>query len=122
MPGAQEFIERWESESTGRPYVMVSCFGLPRRKVFLKPGFRHMREQRNILDVARRFRFLPCVKELLIESTEEPIPTRDGNLMLEGKAPTKEIFRVILGKGDNEDGQTTYKLITFYPVSTVGRR
>lgn len=116
MPAAQRFIEQWESESTGRPHVMVRCFGEPLRKVYIKPGFRHMRQQRNILDIARRFRFLPCVKELLVESTEEPADTRDGNLMLEGKAPTKELFRVILGRGEPECGQETYKLITFYPV------
>ncbi|MBV6342313.1 hypothetical protein [Candidatus Magnetobacterium casense] len=111
IPAALLFIDQWEAESAGeRPFVTVKCFGEP-ATVFIGPGFRHIRESRNILDVARRFRFLPCVKELLTETTEAPDRTRDGNFMLEGKAPTNEIFRVILGEGP--DG---YRLITFYPV------
>ncbi|MBM3299291.1 MAG: hypothetical protein FJY85_04990 [Deltaproteobacteria bacterium] len=111
MPGALQFIKDWEAETAGgRPFVTVKCFGQV-AKVFIGPGFRHIRESRNILDVARRFRLLPCVRELLMETTEEPVRTRDRNLMLEGKAPTNELFHVILG--EEREG---YRLITFYPV------
>jgi hypothetical protein len=117
MPSANRFLREWEAESSkSRPHVTVKCFGEP-AKVFIGPGFRHIRKERHILDVARRFRFLPCVKELLTESEERPVPTRDGNLMLEGRAPTKERFRVIIGKGEIEEGIETYKLVTFYPVT-----
>jgi hypothetical protein len=57
------------------------------------------------------------VRELLAESEEKPVSTKDGNLMLEGKAPTKELFRVVIGLGEIEDGEQTYKLVTFYPVT-----
>jgi hypothetical protein len=41
----------------------------------------------------------------------------DGNLVLEGKTPTKEEFRVILGYGKIEAGGQTCNLVTFYPVT-----
>jgi len=117
MPAAQRFIRKWEAETPdGAPFVTVKCFGEP-AKVFIGLAFRHIRRQRHILDVARRFRLLPCVKELLEESTDIPVPTGDGNLMLEGKAPTKELFRVILGEGRLEGGARTYMLVTFYPLT-----
>jgi hypothetical protein len=117
MPAARKFIGEWEAESSAsRPFVTVKIFGKP-AKLYISPGFRHIRKERHILDMARRFRFLPCVEELLMESEEEPIPTHDGNLMLERKAPTKERFRVVIGRGEIEEGQQTYMLVTFYPVT-----
>jgi hypothetical protein len=124
LPIAYDFIAAWEAETacTGdRPHIMVKCFGEPRRKVFIDAAFRHI-DHKFVPNIARRYRLLPCVRELLMESTEKPVPTRDGNLILEGKAPTKEVFRVILGAGEEEDGHVTYKLLTFYPVSAEGRR
>jgi len=118
MPAAYEFIKNWQAECPGpHPYVLVKCFGEPLRKVYLNAGFRHIDTKRYVPNIARRYRLLPCVKELLEESEDPPILTRDGNLMLEGKAPTKERFRVIIGSGRIEDGCQTYRLITFYPVT-----
>lgn len=118
MPAAYEFIRQWQAQCPGpHPHVLVKCFGEPLRKVYINPGLRHVDSKRYVPNVARRYRLLPCVKELLMESEEVPTVTQDGNLMLEGKAPTKEEFRVILGIGQIEDGQQTYKLVSFYPVS-----
>lgn len=118
MPAAYEFIERWKAETPGKhPCVEVRCFGEPRQRVFIASAFRHIDYKRFVPNIARRYRFLPCVRELLMESTDSPVPTRDGNLMLEGKAPTKETFRVIIGEGEIEPGLTGYKLVTFYPVT-----
>jgi hypothetical protein len=118
MPAAYEFIRVWQAECSGsHPHVLVKCFGEPRIKVYIEPGLRHVDEKRYVPNIARRYRFLPCVKELLTESEERPVSTKDGNLMLEGKAPTKERFKVVIGPGAIEDGQQTYKLVTFYPVT-----
>lgn len=118
MPAAYEFIRKWQAECPGpHPHVFVTFFGEPLSKVYISPGLRHVDTKRYVPNIARRYRFLPCVKELLMESEETPLPTKDGNLMLEGKAPTKEEFRVVLGMGTIEDGRQTYKLVTFYPVT-----
>jgi len=112
LPAADKFIVDWSSESPPeqRPYVVVRCFGKT-DLVFIEPAFRHVREKRDLLDVARRLRFLPCVRELLEQTAEIPVATRDGNFMLEGKAGTGERFRVILGL--DKEG---YSLISFYPI------
>lgn len=118
MPAAYEFIKEWQAECPGpHPYMLVKCFGEPPSKVYIGTGLRHVDTKRYVPNIARRYRLLPCVKELLTESTETPVPTRDGNLMLDGKAPTNERFRVILGWGRIEAGRQTYKLVTFYPLS-----
>lgn len=110
LPAANELITEWEREcGDQRLHVIAKCFDNP-TKVFVGPGLRHIRQDRHILDSARRLRFLPCVKELLAESTDTPIPTKDGNYLLRGRAPTGEYFRVILG-WDAEG----YRLVTFYP-------
>ena len=117
MPAARDFIQNWEAQCGGqRLHVRVKFFDEP-TKVYINPAFRHIRRQRYILDVARRMRLLPCVKELLEESTDTPSKTVDGNLVLEGKTPTKEEFRVILGYGKIEAGGQTCNLVTFYPVT-----
>lgn len=118
MPAAYEFIKNWQAECPGQhPYILVKCFGKPLRKVYINPGFRHVDTKRYVPNIARRYRLLPCAKELLKESKETPVLTRDGNLMLERKAPTKERFRVVIGNGEVEGGRQTYKLVTLYPVT-----
>ncbi len=118
MPAARHFITEWKGESPGaHPFVEVKCFGEPLQKVFIASAFLHIEDKRFLPNIARRYRLLPCVRELLKESTERPEPTQDGNLMLEGKAPTKETFRVIIGRGMIEPGLDGYKLVTFYPVT-----
>lgn len=112
------YIKNWQAECPGpHPYILVKCFGEPLSKVYIISGFRHVDTKRYVPNIATRYRLLPCVKELLAESEETPIPTRDGNYLLEGKAPTNERFRVILGMGHIEAGRQTYKLVTFYPVT-----
>jgi hypothetical protein len=112
LPAADEFIAEWLSESPPeqRPCVEVKCFGKT-DQVFIEPAFRHIREKRHLPDVARRLRFLPCVKELLEQTTDTPVTTNSGSFMLEGKAGTGERFRAILGL--DKEG---YSLISFYPI------
>lgn len=69
-------------------------------------------------NIARRYRFLPCVKELLEECTEPPSPTKGGGLMLKGHAPPYgEIFAVIIEENaEIESGAYGNRLSTFYPI------
>jgi hypothetical protein len=70
MPAAYEFIERWKGETTGKhPYVQVRCSGEPAQRVFIAPVFLHIDQKRYVPNIAWRYRFLPCVRELLMNST-----------------------------------------------------
>jgi hypothetical protein len=116
---AYQFRDEWKRETPGpHHYIQVKCFGNPPQKVFISPAFRHIEElaPRN---VARRYRFLPCVKELLMECTNRPAPTKRGSLLLKGLAPPYgEVFAVIIEENaEIAPGLYGYRLSTFYPVS-----
>lgn len=117
LPAAYEFVTRWKAETPApHHYVLVKCFGEPRRQVFINRVFKHI-EGKHPKDIARRYRFLPCVKELLEESTETPVPTRTGALLLAGKAaPYKETFAVIIAEVQVAPGVFDYSLETWYPT------
>jgi len=121
IPAAYEFIEAWQSE-TPEPhhYVEVKCFGEPYRKVFINSAFGHTEQKKDPYNLARRYRFLPCVRELLMNSEDTPERTRDGNLALVGKAPPfNEQFKVILSSYPVrlEPGLEGYNLISFFPLT-----
>lgn len=121
IPAAYAFIEEWRSE-TPEPhhYVTVKCFGRPYRKVFINAALIHTEQKKNPRNLARRYRFLPCLKDLLTNSEETPEPTRDGNLALIGKAPPyNERFKVILASYpvELEPGLEGHNLISFFPVT-----
>jgi hypothetical protein len=124
LPIAKAFIENWKAQFTDRQiYVDLKCFPEP-TLLYVNSGFRHIEGANERLrkpspaQIARRYRFLPCVRELLENSKETPEPTRDGNLMLSGKTePYNERFKVIFGIGELPTGKYDYKLITFYPVA-----
>ena len=118
LPAAYEFIKTWKAESPGPPhYVLVKCFGRPYQKVFIDSAFEHI-ENKSAGNIARRYRFLPCVRELLLECGETPAVTRGGSLRLEGKAPPyNEIFTVILEATEAPTGEHGRRLVTFYPIS-----
>lgn len=119
LPEAYRFRDEWKRETPGlHPYVTVKCFGEPFQVVFINPAFKHI-EELEIRNVARRYRFLPCVKELLEECAEVPEPTPKGGLLLKGQAPPYgEGFAVIM-EADAEiaSGLYGYRLSTFYPLS-----
>ena len=110
LSNAHEFIRRWRAESRGsRPYVRVKCPGL-NGKVFIDDFHYHI-EAKGGRNKTGRYRLLPCVKKLLRKTTDTPIPTKDGNLMLEGITPDGSEFRVIV-RPEKKGGC----LQSFYPV------
>lgn len=121
LPAAYRFIEEWQSE-TPEPhrYVEVKCFGKPYQKVFINAALIHTEQKKNPYNLARRYRFLPCVKDLLVNSEETPLHTQDGNLFLVGKAPPyNEIFKVVLASypvrlTPELEG---YNLVSFFPLT-----
>lgn len=121
IPAAYAFIEKWQAE-TPEPhhYVTVKCFGKPYQKVFINSAFVHTERKKNPRNLARRYRFLPCVKDLLMNSEDTPLPTLDGHLFLVGKAPPyNEVFKVILSSypvrlAPELEGRN---LISFFPVT-----
>ncbi|AFM24072.1 hypothetical protein Desti_1359 [Desulfomonile tiedjei DSM 6799] len=128
LPIADEFIRRWREECSERNlYVETRCFGYPVR-VYIEPAFRDigypLREDRRNGDKsnwnkARRYRFLPCVRELLLNSEVPPIVNdRNNSLVLLGKANhrPRECFKVIIKEGEPEPGLYGYFLATFFPV------
>jgi len=92
---ARKFIEEWRSECSGsKPYVRVKFLG-KKQRVFIDDFHYHI-EDKNLKDKAGRYRLIPCVKELLKHSSDEPSITNDGNLMLQGQTPTGDKFKVII--------------------------
>ena len=119
IPVARQFIKNWKASFPGgQIYVELQCFKEP-KILYVNSGFRHIqKESRSPAAIAKRYRFLPCVRELLEKITQAPEPTKDGNLMFLGKtAPYNELFKVILGVGELPRGGYGYKLITFYPIN-----
>jgi hypothetical protein len=128
LPIADEFIRQWKQRCPD-PNLCVEtrCFGAP-VTVYIEPAFRDigypLKEDRQKGDKsqwnkARRYRFLPCVRELLINSTVPPIPNpRNGSFVLRGKANhrPRECFEVIIKAGEPEHGLYGYFLATFFPV------
>jgi len=79
-----------------------------KRKIFLDRFKWHLKDK-NITDVARRLKLLPCVKELLENSKLKP--RKEGNTYkFTGVTPGGEIFTVIVREGKKE-----LQLLTFYP-------
>ncbi|MFH1113639.1 MAG: hypothetical protein V1792_06925 [Pseudomonadota bacterium] len=126
LSAAYEFIKEWKAETPGPyHYLEVKCFGMSYQKVFIDPAFDHIERRRQRIkadpkNIARRYRLLPCVKDLLMNSEDTPEPTRDGNLFLVGKAPPyNELFRVILSSFPVTlaPGLEGYNLISFFPLT-----
>jgi hypothetical protein len=92
---ARRIIEQWRKESRGsRPYVRVICPGLS-GKVFIDDFHYHI-ESKDYGEMVRRFRLIPCVRELLRKTTDTPQVTEHGNLLLDGMTPNGTRFRVII--------------------------
>jgi len=107
---AYSFIKEWRGQSRGsRPYVRVN-FLKGHQRVFIDDFHYHI-EKKELPDRVERFRLLPCVKELLKNTRDEPRITRDGNLMLEGTTPTGDQFAVII-RPEKKGGclQTFYRV------------
>ncbi len=115
---AYQIIDEWQRESPGpNPYVVVRCFGDPPQRVYINPAFDYIERKQQRKDIARRYRLLRCVKELLKESPDIPVQGRRGNLMLEGQAPPfKERFFVCIeDSGEVAPGLYGHKLVNFFP-------
>jgi hypothetical protein len=91
--------------------VMSSCFG-DRTKIYVDRCIEHFRKDHDKWDRARRYRFLPAVKDLLMYSQEEPVLNDNGNWELYGKAGNGEYFLVAVGSDGNE-----CHVKTFHPCS-----
>jgi hypothetical protein len=128
LPIADDFIRQWRRDCPGpHLYVVTQCFGEP-IKVYIEPAFRDIgyplsadwrTEKRSQWKKAKRYRFLPCVKELLINSQVPPIPNeRNRSFVLRSKANhrPRECFLVIIRKGEPEPGLYGHLLATFFPV------
>lgn len=117
IDAAYLFIRDWRRQTPGpNPYIEVKCFGEPPQRVYINPAF-HYIEAKHAGEIARRYRFLPCVQELLSNSTDTPGRGGRGNLMLEGQAPPfKEKFVVCIeDNGEVAPGLYGHKLVNFYP-------
>jgi len=89
------FMKMWRAESKGsRPHVRVKFLGRKQR-VFIDDFHYHI-EVKGLENMVGRYRLFPCVRELVKHSTDIPVETSDGNLMLEGMTPDGEKFRVIV--------------------------
>lgn len=114
---ARKFYKQWKKECSGikakrRPYVKITILKRGRqqnRKIFIDMFEAHL-HSKNIGDVARRMKLLPCVKDLLEDRDE--MPHMEGDIcQFIGKTPGGEIFEVVI----KEDKKKLY-LFTFYPI------
>lgn len=80
-----------------------------KRKIFIDGWETHFKDK-NLPDVVRRMRLLPCVRDLL-ENTREAPKKRGNNYQFTGKTPAGEIYRVVV----KEEGDKLY-LFNFYPA------
>jgi hypothetical protein len=110
IEAAREFMKRWRAESRGsKPYVRVKFKYFGRKGRILIDDFHYHIEIKRKADMVVRYRLLPCVRDLLRNSTDEPTPTEDGNLSLEGTTPDGQRFRVIIRpEGDRGILQSFY--------------
>jgi hypothetical protein len=128
LPIADEFIMQWREQCPDpNLYVEARFFKEPVR-IYIEPAFRNIgyplkearrRGDKSQWNKARRYRFLPCVRELLEKSTAPPIRNeRHGSLILLGKANhrPRECFKVVIKEGEPEPGLYGYFLATFFPV------
>lgn len=112
----RKFAKEWQKSSSGlkgkrRPYVKVTASKGERqrsRKVFLDRFEEHL-HSKNIGDVTRRMRLLPCVRDLLENSGV--VANMEGDIcQFSGRTPRGQIFEVVLKE---ENGELF--LLTFYP-------
>lgn len=113
---ARKFYKEWKKVCSGisakrRPYVKIRILKRGRQqntKIFIDKFQAHLR-QKNMQDVTRRMKLLPCVRDLL-ENTDE-VPNMEGNICLfRGKTPGGEIFEMVIKEYKKE-----LYLFTFYP-------
>lgn len=107
---ARDFVQKWTAQSAGsRPYVRVKFLERGKQRVFVDLFENHLKGKSK-REKTRRYPLLPCVRELLRNSTDCPIVTKDGNLMLEGATADGETFKVII-----KDSEKGLYLWSFYP-------
>lgn len=109
------FLKKWQSEHPGPPpHVWVRCFKGGRRKIYLHEIGPHIEDHTGDLDRARRYSLLPCVKELLEKTKEQPAPMPNGMLALTGVTPIPEAKTFWVFIRIEENGR--YVLRTAYPA------
>lgn len=102
------FLKQWkEDTATSPPGVEVQSFEQP---VLINWFRKHTDPKFNRQDKVRRYRLLPCVRELLENTTDPPFEAANGNFILEGMTPAGLEFRAVI----KPHGQRLY-LITCYP-------
>jgi hypothetical protein len=106
---AYAFLKQWKRD-TG-----VSPPGLPApafdNELVLLNWFRsHTDAKISLPNKVRRYRLLPCARELLENSTDQPFRAANGNYVLHGLTPDGLEFRVVI-KPVGQD----LRFITCYP-------
>ena len=102
------FLKQWkEDTATSPPGVEVQSFDRP---VLIHWFRKHTDPKFNRQHKVRRYRLLPCVRELPESTTDQPFEAANGNFILEGMTPAGLEFRVVI----KPHGQRLY-LITCYP-------
>ena len=92
---AYAFLKQWKRDSgVTPPAVTVIAFNPP--EPVLLNWFRGHTEKNSEPDKERRYRLLPCVRELLENSTDPPTPRGQEDYALEGLTPGGNVFRVII--------------------------
>jgi hypothetical protein len=81
-----------------------------RQRVFIDDFHFHI-ETKSLADTVGRYRLLPCVRELLMHTTDTPEPTPRGNMKLVGITPEGDRFAVII-----RPEKTGGVLQSFYPL------
>lgn len=114
---SRKFYRQWCKDCSGRkakrrPSVKSKSLKNGRgqkRKIFIDRFQEHL-NPKNIYDVARRMRLLPCVRDLLENTEEKPIK-RGNDYQFTGKTPSGRLFKVIIKEAANK-----LYFATFYPA------
>ncbi len=104
---ARDLLSQWQVErTTGRRYLIAQCFR-PAQRVY-EDFVDHWEDELPEHKRAQRYRWLPCVMELLTQGPQSPFKDASGacfvygRVKTEGKAAPDLHFRVVLRKSGNE--------------------
>jgi hypothetical protein len=107
---AYAFLKVWKAETKINPPCVILKDSYIRQPVFLN-WFRGHIEKKSPQEKLRRYRLLPCVRELLENTTYPAKKMKAGNYLLEGLTPDGILFRVII----KPDPRGRLHLVSCYP-------
>jgi len=113
---ARKLYEEWLKASSGRkgkrrPAVRSKSLKTDRgqkRKIFINTFQEHLKNK-NMSDVARRLKLLPCVRDFLENANQAP-KNKGIDYIFTGRTPAGMLFRVVV-----REKKSGLYLLTFYP-------